>query len=327
MKKLLSVFAAAAVLFGFASCSGDMHDSVVSSLYAEGDFCEKDGDTTVRVKFDMTPGSDTEQTYVFKYDSKMTAWGGSNGTVNFKIVRDETGWLKDWGWLKDTKVELSVNSTEWLDLEGRGGSNDNPGNIVLKDLVVGNSYKLILKYDAPAEKVSIKCTGAVTDYPILKAHIVDAADGTVGQQGLAGRLANTPGLSIQILQTIVVGTKPHTAVDILVDTDNIVILESRFLAGADMVDAARTPVDAENARASSAHPEIVAPVYIKSITVVIAQSTVVHGEKTVVSLIIIAQSAHSGHPDAAVALLGDVEDALGVETVSKIVAVLLTGRE
>ena len=177
MKKLLSVFAAAAVLFGFASCSGDMHDSVVSSLYAEGDFCEKDGDTTVRVKFDMTPGSDTEQTYVFKYDSKMTAWGGSNGTVNFKIVRDETGWLKDWGWLKDTKVELSVNSTEWLDLEGRGGSNDNPGNIVLKDLVVGNSYKLILKYDAPAEKVSIKCTGAVTDYPILKAHIVDAADG------------------------------------------------------------------------------------------------------------------------------------------------------
>ena len=43
MKKLLSVFAAAAVLFGFASCSGDMHDSVVSSLYAEGDFCEKDG--------------------------------------------------------------------------------------------------------------------------------------------------------------------------------------------------------------------------------------------------------------------------------------------
>ena len=177
MKKLLSVFAAAAVLFGFASCSGDMHDSVVSSLYAEGDFCEKDGDTTVRVKFDMTPGSDTEQTYVFKYDSKMTAWGGSNGTVNFKIVRDETGWLKDWGWLKDTKVELSVNSTEWLDLEGSGGSNDNPGNIVLKDLVVGNSYKLILKYDAPAEKVSIKCTGAVTDYPILKAHIVDAADG------------------------------------------------------------------------------------------------------------------------------------------------------
>ena len=31
---------------------------------------KKDGDTTVRVKFDMTPGSDTEQTYVFKYDSK-----------------------------------------------------------------------------------------------------------------------------------------------------------------------------------------------------------------------------------------------------------------
>ena len=28
MKKLLSVFAAAAMLFGFASCSGDLHDDV-----------------------------------------------------------------------------------------------------------------------------------------------------------------------------------------------------------------------------------------------------------------------------------------------------------
>ena len=29
MKKLLSVFAAAAMLFGFASCSGDLHDKEV----------------------------------------------------------------------------------------------------------------------------------------------------------------------------------------------------------------------------------------------------------------------------------------------------------
>ena len=28
MKKLLSVFAAVAMLFGFASCSGDLHDDV-----------------------------------------------------------------------------------------------------------------------------------------------------------------------------------------------------------------------------------------------------------------------------------------------------------
>lgn len=175
MKKLLSVFAAAAVLFGFASCSGDMHDSVVSSLYAEGDFCEKVGDTTVRKEFTVV--SDTEQRFTFTYKNDMTQWGGGNGTLNFKITRDPSAWVKDWGWKKDISVELPVNGTEWLDLEVRAGANSNPGNIVLKDLADGNSYTLILKYDAPAEKVSIKCTGAVTDYPALKAVIVDDTDG------------------------------------------------------------------------------------------------------------------------------------------------------
>lgn len=181
MKKLITgAVAALALLFGFASCSGDLHDSVVSSLYAEGDFCtEKDGDATKRIEFTMTKGSDTEQIYEFKYDaSKMTAWGGGSGTLNFKITRDKWGWAKDWGGKKDIAVELSVNSQEWLDLEGRDAVNSNPGNIVLKDLADGNTYTLIAKYDAPSEKLSLKCVGAVTDYPILKAVITDDSEGS-----------------------------------------------------------------------------------------------------------------------------------------------------
>ena len=45
MKKILSVFAAAALLFGFASCSGDLHDvSAVdlSALQLKGSW-EKEG--------------------------------------------------------------------------------------------------------------------------------------------------------------------------------------------------------------------------------------------------------------------------------------------
>ena len=38
MKKLLSVFAAAAVLFGFASCSGDLHDKIVTKLEFGSDY-------------------------------------------------------------------------------------------------------------------------------------------------------------------------------------------------------------------------------------------------------------------------------------------------
>lgn len=181
MKKLITgAVAALALLFGFASCSGDLHDSVVSNLYAEGDFCtEKVGDNNVRLPFVMTKGSDTEQKCEFKYDaSKMKAWGGGSGTLNFKITRDEWGWAKDWGGKKDIAVELSVNSQEWLDLEGRDAVNSNPGNIVLKDLADGNTYTLIAKYDAPSEKLSLKCVGAVTDYPILKAVITDDSEGS-----------------------------------------------------------------------------------------------------------------------------------------------------
>lgn len=181
MKKLITgAVAALALLFGFASCSGDLHDSVVSKLYAEGDFCkEKVGNDNVRLPFVMTKGSDTEQKCDFIYDaSKMNAWGGGSGTVNFKITRDEWGWAKDWGGKKDIAVELSVNSQEWLDLEGRDAVNSNPGNIVLKDLADGNTYTLIAKYDAPSEKLSLKCIGAVTDYPILKAVITDDSEGS-----------------------------------------------------------------------------------------------------------------------------------------------------
>lgn len=181
MKKLITgAVAALALLFGFASCSGDLHDSVVSKLYAEGDFCtEKVGNNNVRLPFVMTKGSDTEQKCEFKYDaSKMNAWGGGSGTLNFKITRDEWGWAKDWGGKKDIAVELSVNSQEWLDLEGRDAVNSNPGNIVLKDLADGNTYTLIAKYDAPSEKLSLKCVGAVTDYPILKAVITDDSEGS-----------------------------------------------------------------------------------------------------------------------------------------------------
>lgn len=185
MKKLITgAVAALALLFGFASCSGDLHDSVVSNLYAEGDFnpsyIDKNGDRKMekRSVFTMTDGSETEQICEFTYDSKiMTLWGGSKGTVNFKIVRDSTGWAKDWGGKKDIAINLSVNDSEWVDLEGRDAVNSNPGNIVINDLVDGVKYTLKVKYDAPAEKCSIKCSGNVVDYPALQVVFV-SDDGT-----------------------------------------------------------------------------------------------------------------------------------------------------
>ena len=57
MKKILSVFAAAALLFGFASCSGDLHDvSAVdlSALQLKGSIFTWDNDDAYK----LTPDAD-----------------------------------------------------------------------------------------------------------------------------------------------------------------------------------------------------------------------------------------------------------------------------
>ena len=72
----------------------------------------------------------------------MTGWGGGNSTVNFKICRDTSGWAQDWGWKKDIKKELEINADEPLELKARDAANSNPGNLVLKDLEVGQEYTI-----------------------------------------------------------------------------------------------------------------------------------------------------------------------------------------
>lgn len=168
MKKLLSILAATALVFGFASCSGDLHDAEIAPLYIEGDVTTGVGRTA------FTQDSDTEQHFDFVYDATMTGWGGGSGTVNFKICRDASGWAQDWGWKKDIKKELEINAEEPLELEARNATNSNPGNLVLKDLEVGQTYTVKLLYDAPTKNVKISVTGSVTDYPSLR--VVKVAD-------------------------------------------------------------------------------------------------------------------------------------------------------
>lgn len=173
MKKILTgAVAALALLFGFSSCSGELHDSVVSELFVAGDI---QASANARGKFTMI--DDTTQKYDFTYDAAtMTYWGGSKGTVNFKICQyeDVANWTQDWGWKKDKSTELTINDEDYLELEARDAANSNPGNLVLKDLEDGQAYSLLVKYDAPAKKVEIKVTGSVTDYPTLR--VVNTTD-------------------------------------------------------------------------------------------------------------------------------------------------------
>lgn len=167
MKKIISIFAAVALALGVAGCSNDgsslfyndLHDAVVSPLYIEGDI--------VASRTALTMLSNTEQEFKFTYKNTMNSWGGGKGVANFKIVRDSSGWLKDWGAEKDTSVNLIVNA-DYVDLSARDATNDNPGNIVLKDLAENQEYVLKVNYNAVAGTVALKCEGKVVSYPELK---------------------------------------------------------------------------------------------------------------------------------------------------------------
>ena len=167
MKKLLSVFAAASVLFGFASCSGDLHDDSIKPLYIEGAMA------TTRTAITMI--DDTTQEYEFTYESGMSKeWGSPAAGVAFKFIKSAAAWTDDFGGKQDEPIYLNIND-DFVTLEARSGSNSNPGNVVIDNLTPGEKYKLIVDYDAANKIVKVKVTGAAIDFPNLE--LIDE-DGT-----------------------------------------------------------------------------------------------------------------------------------------------------
>lgn len=165
MKKLLSVFAAAAVLFGFASCSGDLHDDSIKPLYIEGAM------STTRTAITMI--DDTTQEYEFTYNSNMSKeWGSPAAGVAFKFIKSAAAWTDDFGGKQDEPIYLNIND-DFVTLEARSGSNSNPGNVVIDNLTPGETYKLIVDYDAANKIVKVKVTGAAIDFPNLE--LIDEA--------------------------------------------------------------------------------------------------------------------------------------------------------
>ena len=163
MKKIVSLLSASVLALSLIGCSGDLHDTDVSPLFIQGDCWG----TRTALAFDGD-----EQVIEFKYedDDAHHEWGGSAGTVNFKIMTEAVGWNDDFGAPKDETLELKINDdfaeTHSRKNEGIGGAG--PGNIVLKDLAAGSTYKVHVKYDSAANTAKIKVTGNVTDYPNLR---------------------------------------------------------------------------------------------------------------------------------------------------------------
>ena len=191
MKKLLSVFAAAAMLFGFASCSGDLHDyeynETCIGLYLAGDI---QADAANRGK--LTYVDETTQTYEFKYDSSVnTYWGGAKGTINFKLCTDATTWKQDFGGKMDIPVFLNLND-DFVTLEPRNAANSNPGNIKVENLIDGKTYKIVVNYDPANLLAKVKIEGESIDFPTLRVVTKDGQSLSMVREGTTYKYVFTP---------------------------------------------------------------------------------------------------------------------------------------
>lgn len=133
MKKILTgVIAAAALLFGFASCSGDLHDKVVTKLEFGSDYYLA-GDMTNWENGPLIP---------------MTA--DESDPAKFWAVFDATGeaqnfcFTKDASWTGQIGGDLISAGTLGKDIKYESKDNGFGGfNANLSGLVSGNTYKLV----------------------------------------------------------------------------------------------------------------------------------------------------------------------------------------
>ena len=150
MKKLLSVFAAAAMLFGFASCSGDLHDvnqdpfAATKSVFLVGGIGDSVSDSSQYIKhFDGSekvldqvgyeiPLNNGKISFEFTYTGK-DSWSAGDGKHAFTIMSNvDDGWneaIARWG---NGNIEVGKE----------GAIEISSSNIILSGLEAGTKYTL-----------------------------------------------------------------------------------------------------------------------------------------------------------------------------------------
>ena len=163
MKKLIiSAISAAALLFGFASCSGDLHDmndapivdvptKIVGAINYDGG----------NVFSDMVKVNELTSTYTFIYSAGMSAnWGSPSDGVAFKIGYTKDDWNTCWG------QETAGNTTL---ADGKGEvicKKQNAENISFAGLTDGKTYKITAKAGIASVSVSIEKADDIPSYTL-----------------------------------------------------------------------------------------------------------------------------------------------------------------
>ena len=144
MKKILSVFAAAAMLFGFASCSGDLHDvnqdpfAATTSVFLVGGISDSVVDSLTKKdvlgdqKAYEVPLKDGKFSVEFTYTG-ADCWSAGAGKHAFAIMSNvDAGWdfaIARWG---NGKIEVGKE----------GAIEISSSNIILEGLEAGTKYTL-----------------------------------------------------------------------------------------------------------------------------------------------------------------------------------------
>ena len=162
MKKILSVFAAAAVLFGFASCSGDLHDMndapiverptvIVGAINYDGG----------NVFSEMVKVDELTSSYTFISKSSMSAnWGSPADGVAFKVGYKADDW--DHCWSQETAGTTALS-------DGRGEivcKAQNAQNIAFGGLADGKTYKIIVTAGIASVSVKIEQAADIPSYTL-----------------------------------------------------------------------------------------------------------------------------------------------------------------
>ena len=199
MKKLITgAVATLALLFGFASCSGDLHDNDVQPLTIVGLVRDglADSDLNFCVPMTLDKADGTEQSLKIKLAADTELIGADrkkhkliNGwgklAPEFKIVpsvnvkADGTpDWAVDYGWETDAgKLYLTPGDDEYKTLLKRGDpgtTSAGPSNVAISAPVENEEYVIKVRYDAAKQSVSIKVEGVASDSSAIKF----AIDGT-----------------------------------------------------------------------------------------------------------------------------------------------------
>lgn len=154
MKKLITgAVAALALLFGFASCSGDLHDDEALQLpYIIGDM--NDAGTDMLVNGNIS-------TYTFTYDANWKAWGGGSGKMYFKLLKVIDGW-KTPGWGSTSESDTAILTVNGDAVAGKQGGGQ--ANFEATGLVNGKEYTITAT--TSGNDVSVALTGYVKPDPV-----------------------------------------------------------------------------------------------------------------------------------------------------------------